>query len=167
MEQEESGFSVLDVIQEIMETERSFHNIIRFLDGATRNQLVSAQMRNTNNAMALVREYLRINSQPATMVMNIPLNIDASGNFFDPVPVVPTREQINAALENHINVPDATCSVCQEPVTCASRIRRCGHCFHGDCIRQWFSMNPRCPLCRLDIRDQNANNDRGMHADQE
>lgn len=167
MEEEDSGFSVLDVIQEIMETERSFHNVIRFLDGGSRNQLVASQQRNTNNAMALVREYLRINSQPATMVMNIPLNIDVSGNFFDPVPVVPTREQINAALENHISVPDATCSVCQEPVTCAARIRRCGHCFHGDCIREWFSMNPRCPMCRLDIRDQPRNNDSRMHSDEE
>lgn len=167
MEQEESGFSVLDVIQEIMETERSFHNVIRFLDGSTRNQLVSAQQRNTNNAMALVREYLRLNSQPPTMVMNIPLNIDASGNFFDPVPVVPTREQINAALENHVNVSETTCSVCQEGVTCASRVRGCGHCFHSDCIRQWFSMNPRCPMCRLDIRDPPSNNDRRMHTDEE
>ncbi len=165
--EEETGFSVLDVLQEIMETERSFHNVIRFLDGGSRNQLVSAQQRNTNNAMALVREYLRINSQPTTMVMNIPLNIDASGNFFEPVPVVPTRQQINAALENHISVPDTTCSVCQESVTCATRIRGCGHCFHGDCIREWFTMNPRCPMCRLDIRDQNGNNDNRLHSDEE
>ena len=168
---QDNEIDVLNVIQEIMQTERSFHSIVRFLDGSTRNQLVAAQLRNTNNAMTLVRQYMQAeNHHP--LVVNIPLNMDASGNFFDPVPVVPTREQVNAALENHVNVPDTTCSICQETVTCASRVRGCGHLFHGDCIRQWFTMNPRCPMCREDIRDlrptnRYTNNDNRVHADEE
>lgn len=163
---EDGEIDVLDIMQEIMETERSFHGIVRFLDGSTRNQLVAAQLRNTNNAMALVRQYMQSETRQP-LVVNIPLQMDMSGNFFDNVPVVPTREQINAALDNHVNIPDTVCSICQEGVTCASRIRACGHCFHSDCIRQWFSMSPRCPMCRLDIRDANHNNDNRMHTDEE
>jgi hypothetical protein len=169
---EDNDIDVLNVIQEIMETERSFHAIVRFLDGGTRNQLVAAQMRNTNNAMSLVRQYMQSETRQ-NLVVNIPLQMDLSGNFFDPIPVVPTQQQINSALENHIQVNETVCSICQENVTCASRIRSCGHCFHGDCIRQWFSMNPRCPMCRVDIRDDlrtinnNTINDNRMHTDEE
>ena len=169
---EDNDVDVLDIIQEIMQTERSFHGIVRFLDGSTRNQLVAAHIRNTNNAMTLVRQYMQTETQNP-FVVNIPLRMDMSGNFFDPVPVVPTQEQVNAALENHIQVADTVCSICQEGVTCASRIRSCGHCFHGDCIRQWFTMNPRCPMCRVDIRDglrapnANRNNDNRMYTDEE
>lgn len=163
---EHSEVDVLDIIQEIMETERSFHSIVRFLDGSTRNQLVSAQLRNTNNAMALLRQYMH-SEERQPLVVNIPLQMDASGNFFDNVPVVPSREQINAALDNHVNIAEGVCSICQESVTCASRIRACGHCFHSDCIRQWFTMSPRCPMCRLDIRDANENNANRVHTDAE
>lgn len=157
-----SEIDVLDIIQEIMETERSFHNIVRFLDGSTRNQLVSAQLRNTNSAMALLRQYMQSDARQQ-LVVNIPLQMDASGNFFDNVPVVPTREQINAAVDNHVNTPEGVCSICQESVTCSTRIRACGHCFHSDCIRQWFTMSPRCPMCRLDIREANQTNDNRLH----
>ena len=87
------------------------------------------------------------------MVMNIPITMDLSGSFFDPVPVVPSPEQIDAALDRHVGVPVGTlCAVCQEDVACASQIRACGHLFHSHCIGQWLQMNPRCPVCRHDIR---------------
>lgn len=170
---EDDDIDVLSIIREIMQTDRSFHGIVRFLDVNTRNQIVVAHMRNTNNAMTLVRHYMQAEQRTQPLVVNIPLQMDVSGNFFDAVPVVPTREQVNAALDNHIQVTETVCSICQENVSCASRIRSCGHCFHGDCIRQWFTMNPRCPMCRVDIRDglstsnSNTNNDNRMYSDEE
>ena len=150
---------VLEIIQDILETERSFYQMYRFLDGGSRNLLLASHMRNTSSALALVRLYM---SQPqqTTMVMNIPINMDASGNFFDAVPIVPTQAQITAATEIHRGVPANTnCAICQDEVTCATRIRACGHNFHAACINQWFQMNPRCPVCRHDIRDlQSARN---------
>lgn len=152
---------VLDVLHEILETERAFYNMYRFMDHGSRNHLFAAHIRNTSSALAILRLFM---SQPqqTTMVMNIPLNLDLSGNFFDPVPVVPTQDEITAAVETHQGVPaNTTCSICQDEVTCATRIRACGHNFHGDCITQWFQVNPRCPVCRHDIRDlQPANNRR-------
>lgn len=169
---------VLDLIRELTQTDRAFFSMIRFLDGNTRNHLVAAHMRNTSQAYALLRLYLSQSNRAESIVMNIPLNsiLDPSGNFMrnflDPVPVVPTREQITAATENHVGVTEQTCAICQENVTCATRIRACGHCFHSQCIHEWFSMNTRCPICRHDIRDlrrggASTNNDNRVHSDEE
>jgi hypothetical protein len=170
-----SETSVLDVLRDMLETEAIFFRSIRFLEGTTRNHLVAAQLRNTNLMVNLLQVYQRASAETTTMVMNIPINFrDASGSFFESVPVIPTREQITAAIETHIGVTNTVCSICQEGVTCASRIRQCGHCFHGSCIDQWFSMNPRCPVCRHDIRDGLSanppsvhNEDRSLHSDDE
>ena len=170
--------SVLDLIRELTQTDRAFFSMIRFLDGNTRNHLVAAHMRNTSQAYALLRLYLSQSTQTESIVMNIPLNsiLDPSGNFIrnflDPVPVVPTRDQIVAATENHVGVTEQTCAICQEGVTCATRIRACGHCFHSQCIHEWFSMNTRCPICRHDIRDlrrgnTTTNNDNRVYSDEE
>ncbi len=170
--------SVLDLIRELTQTDRAFFSMIRFLDGNTRNHLVAAHMRNTSQAYALLRLYLSQSTRTESIVMNIPLNsiLDPSGNFMrnflDPVPVVPTRDQIQAATENHVGVTDQTCAICQEGVTCATRIRACGHCFHSQCIHEWFSMNTRCPICRHDIRDlrrgnNTTNNDNRVYSDEE
>jgi hypothetical protein len=147
MSQEERD--ILDVVHELLETDRIFYGIIRLLDGATRNHIVAAHMRNNTQLITLLHQYM---AQPTNMVLNIPIRMDASGNFFDNVPVLPTREQIQAATQHHVGVHDTTCSICQEPVECATRIRECGHCFHSDCISQWFTVNTRCPMCRYDIR---------------
>jgi hypothetical protein len=80
-------------------------------------------------------------------------------NFFDPVPIVPTQEQIAAA--STIEVADSAlaehvCSVCQENFSVGEQVRtltHCGHRFHVLCIDNWFQRNVHCPLCRHDIRD--------------
>ncbi len=145
-------YTALEAIRDILEADQAFFQCIRFLDGRTRNHLVAAHLRNTHIILSLVRTFM---TQPSTttMVMNIPLNLDISGNFFDPVPIRPTQAQIDAAVETHVETPDGTCAICQDAVSRATRIRHCGHCFHASCIDQWFDMNPRCPVCRHDIRD--------------
>jgi hypothetical protein len=149
---------VLDVLSQLIEADRQFYGVVRFLDGHHRTHVVAAHQRNTNLSLLLLREYMR--TSPVTnMTVTIPIPaaaFDASGNFFDPVPVVPTADQVRAATDTHIHVQDQTCAICQEPVECATRIRQCGHCFHSSCIGQWFSMNPRCPVCRHDIRNLQA-----------
>lgn len=151
---EDDPRDVLDILSQMFDAERQFYGVVRFLDGQHRTHVVAAHQRNTNLTLLLLREYMR--SSPITnMTVTIPIPtaaFDVSGNFFDPVPVIPTMDQIRTATESHVNVRDQTCSICQEPVECATRIRHCGHCFHSSCIGQWFSMNPRCPVCRHDIR---------------
>jgi hypothetical protein len=144
------------------------------LDGQHRTHVVAAHQRNVSLALGLLRDYMRA---PASMTITVPIPVgamDLSGNFFDPVPVVPTPAQIRAATDLHVAVQDQNCAICQEPVECATRIRQCGHCFHSGCIGEWFSMNPRCPVCRHDIRLQvsprretNVPQSDRMHSDEE
>lgn len=151
---------VLTVIQEMMQTDRAFFAMYRFLDADTRTQLLANQQRNTNNVMTLLRNYMALvanrpaEEAPARIVMNIPITMDASGNFWDPITVRPTVEQIRTAVEREVPVTNETCAICQESVAIATRIRHCGHCFHANCINEWFSQNARCPVCRHDIREQ-------------
>ena len=178
--EDEHEYNVLDAIRDLTHTDRAFFSMVRFLEGSTRNHVVAGQLRNTSQAMGILRLFMASNAQRQTerIVLNIPLQsiLDPSGNimqsFLDPVPVVPTREQIQAATDNHIQVTDTTCSICQEPLTCATRIRNCGHCFHSQCINEWFTMNTRCPMCRHDIRNlhhtpSNNTNDSSVHTNQE
>jgi hypothetical protein len=168
---------VLDVFSQLLEVDRQFYGVVRFLDGAHRTHVVAAHQRNTNLGMTLLREYMRSNPSPnLTITVPIPAGaFDVSGNFFDPVPVVPTPDQIRASTDLHVSVHDQTCAICQDPVECATRIRHCGHCFHSQCIGQWFSMNPRCPVCRYDIRslqpsprrETNVPQSNRMYADEE
>jgi len=80
-------------------------------------------------------------------------------NFFDPVPIVPTQEQIAAAstIEGaDSGLAEHVCSICQENFSVGEQVRtltHCGHRFHVLCIDNWFQRNVRCPLCRHDIRD--------------
>jgi len=147
--------NVLEVIQEIFETERTFYATVRFLDGQTRNHIVAAQLRNTGLALQIVREYM---NRPAQQAQSLVMNIDLSGNllrsFLDPVPVVATPAQISAGTETNVAFDTSEiCSICRENLTRGTRLRACGHCFHADCINEWLGMNTRCPVCRHDIRE--------------
>jgi hypothetical protein len=168
--------TVLDVLHDIFETERNFYGIIRFLDGHTRNHIVAAHLRNVSTALQILRDVQTRPPPPASVVMNIDLSGNLLRSFMEPVPVVPTRQQIVDATETHVGVTNTVCAICQETVACATRIRACGHCFHSQCIEQWLGMNTRCPVCRHDIREpltrsaqrsSHDEEDRGVHSNEE
>jgi len=146
--------SVLDVLREIFETERTFFGTVRFLEGQTRNHVVAAQLRNTGLALQILRTFMDRPAQPASLVMNIDLSGNILRNFLEPVPVVATHAQIVAGTETGVAPANETCSICREVIGQGTRLRNCGHCFHADCIDQWLGMNTRCPVCRHDIRDR-------------
>lgn len=142
---------VLDVLQGMLQTDRTFYSTIRFLDGQTRNNIVAAHLRNNSLMLGILRVFM---AQPAHATATLTITMDPSGNFFDPVPIVPTAEQLEAAAERNVDMPeDSTCSICQEGLDRGTRLRSCRHCFHDQCIDQWLQMNPRCPVCRHDVRD--------------
>lgn len=164
-EQEEVG--ILDILNEITHTDRSFFSTLRFLDGHTRNHIVAAHLRNTTAMLNIINRYM---TEPHRTVINIPISNTA---WLDPVPIVPSAAQITAATETNIQMTDTTCSICQESVEQGTRIRSCGHSFHSQCIQQWFQQNPRCPMCRHDIRDlqpsvvENNNEGSRVHTNEE
>jgi len=93
--------------------------------------------------------------------LNSLLNMDnLLDSFFDTVPVVPTRQQINSATRNYIfsDISEPLNNSC--PISLrrfqnddeVTMIRFCSHIFSQDDLENWFQTNCRCPLCRFDIR---------------
>ncbi len=89
--------------------------------------------------------------------------VNINANFMEPVPVVPSQEQIESAttLRGATNADEtAACSICQDTFASGQAIRRihqCNHEFHRGCIDTWFQTNVHCPMCRCDIRETSRN----------
>jgi hypothetical protein len=149
--------TILDVLQTMLETERTFLQTLRFLpDG--RSTLVTSQQRNSSAIINLLRSYLIARGSEATFTIPIrfPVPVGPS-SWSDPVVVRPTAQQITAATSVAGILNDDNCAICQEimdgPVT---RINHCSHMFHPNCISEWFTRSVFCPNCRHDIRETGA-----------
>ena len=71
------------------------------------------------------------------------------------------RESSSIHIYRDLDTPHETCSICRDNFDENSVVRRlgCEHIFHIGCIDTWFE-SIRCPLCRLDLRDnENENED--------
>jgi hypothetical protein len=83
---------------------------------------------------------------------------------FTNVAVRPTNRQILDATEIIIYNENETYNNTSCPITMEEfsheeqicQIRHCGHNFREDALRNWFTTNVRCPVCRYDIRDYNV-----------
>lgn len=88
-------------------------------------------------------------------------NLNLTDDFLDPVIVRPTQQQIQEAttcyIFSEINNPiNTSCPIrCQdfESADQVMQINSCKHNFYPSELNQWFSLNTKCPVCRLDIRD--------------
>lgn len=162
-------FLFVRALRDMLATDRVLYGNIRYLDGATRNSILTTHLRNNNNMMALLRFLVtregiaiapppipRIPPPPAplTQTFTFPLTPDLLSSFLNPVPVVPSRTQIEEGTTQVFAPAGTTCAICQDAVVgSACEIRHCHHMFHRDCIGQWFRESPRCPVCRHDIRN--------------
>ena len=45
------------------------------------------------------------------------------------------------------------CTICLAEFEKGELIKKlpCSHILHRDCFKQWFSVDHRCPVCRLDL----------------
>lgn len=82
-------------------------------------------------------------------------------NNFRDVVVYPSQEQITNATRN-IEFSDSSANMNTScPITLdefqngdiVRQIMPCGHIFQESALRNWFTRNVRCPVCRYDIRD--------------
>jgi hypothetical protein len=81
-------------------------------------------------------------------------------NFYDTVPVYPSRDQINNGTRRllYSNIENPLNSSC--PITLenfenndnVTQILGCGHIFNHESLNSWFRNHVRCPVCRYDIR---------------
>ena len=87
--------------------------------------------------------------------------LDIVRTFYDTVPVIPTRLQIDTStrtclfsqIENPINL---SCPITLDRFNQQSNVTQilnCCHIFNSTSIESWFQTSVRCPVCRYDIRD--------------
>ncbi|XP_044284192.1 RING finger protein 145-like isoform X2 [Varanus komodoensis] len=55
-----------------------------------------------------------------------------------------------SATAEQLEDRDDVCAICFQEMTVAV-VTRCGHFFHGDCLRKWFYVRGTCPLCHQPV----------------
>ena len=147
---------ILSTIGELFESDVAFYGTLRQF--TNRDQLMALHQRNKAAMIALLQTMASRPRQTSRIIMQIGQQT-TDNNFMDPVPVVATPAQLRAATEREVQAPEnMACSICQESLTVATRLRSCGHHFHAACINEWFTQSARCPMCRNDIRDAGTDN---------
>merc|ERR1719456_2087359 len=61
----------------------------------------------------------------------------------------------------------SSCAICQEEFKSDSICRKlipCGHIFHDECIVDWWSWRPTCPLCRRVLANSSRSTDNQANA---
>jgi len=104
-----------------------------------------------------VVEYI-YNIPPASTEVNDAPTIP---NFFNPVTVRPTVQEIERATQitrfgDIANPTNNSCPFSLETFNendSVTMIRNCGHIFNTTSITNWFDISVRCPICRFDIRN--------------
>ena len=150
--------TILDVLDTMLQTDRTFIQALRFLPNE-RETLVASQQRNSAAIILLLRSYLLSRGSEATFTIPIQFPVRSTvpigpSSWSDPVIVRPTAEQISAATTQAGILNDDNCAICQEIMDGpATRITYCGHMFHPNCISEWFTRSVFCPNCRHDIRE--------------
>ena len=150
---------VIAVVRELLEADNAFFRVATVLPEPIRSRVVGNRTRMTHDILALMRLVLEPPSATQRFVVNIPLregDWPLPNTNYEDVPIVPTPAQLTAALEHDVAFHDSNCAVCQDAVDTGTRLRNCGHTFHTSCITNWFAMNPRCPVCRDDVRVRRA-----------
>ena len=164
----------------IPRTPSTSNEMTRLIDSPTNEQnndtteTITPNTRNRSNSMIESgmrrRSPRRHRSRRATVPFHLPnlvqtTEIDLINTPYDsPVRIRPSIRQIRNATEVIVysqlsqDTRD-TQSRCPidivefSPEDTVLRIRYCGHIFREMNLRQHFRRNPRCPLCRFDIRD--------------
>ena len=138
--------SILNVMQEmVVSRTRALDRIVYFQE---RSALAVQLLKNEERALSLMNSMLGQRRNPITI--SFPLSLD---QFNEPVPVIPTPEQVNSELVPLSSSSVQSCSICQDTISVdGCQLRGCQHAYHRGCIQLWFSSSVRCPVCRRDIR---------------
>jgi hypothetical protein len=106
--------------------------------------------------LTVIRTIMETRSQPISI--SIPMflpggQVGLPSGFMDPVPVLPTEQQITNELVELVATTQVACAICQEQISAdGCQLRGCHHAYHRNCIRTWFGASSLCPVCRRDVR---------------
>ena len=158
------------IVENCNDNERVIANIVenRYLNRERRNINYDRSRRNYDYTNTRRRYTDYINSRQR--VPNNTPHLQARTtflppNFFSPVTVRPTQDDISQSTRNmyfsDISLNDRHYTRC--PITLSdfsensiiTRINNCGHYFSEEGIRRHFLSNVNCPCCRYDIRRNN------------
>ena len=129
---------------------------------------------NTTNTNTQVNEnlnepirnaYSNLFTNPEMIEVTLLNNGRRTVNNMEDVQVYPSlrtlRESSSIHIYRDLDTGQDTCSICRDNFEENSVVRRlgCEHIFHIGCIDTWFESNIRCPLCRLDLRDNENDNE--------
>lgn len=138
----------LEILSELVHTRSEFfhnHRSYRRRDQLTR------QFMDVESAYISA---LTARQEPVTITF--PITIPQ--NFMENVMVVPTAQQIASEVQDHVSHSQQNCSICQDLIASDGAIlQTCRHVYHRSCIQTWFGASVRCPVCRRDIREGQAN----------
>ena len=149
--------TVVPLLRDIVESETLFFTRASRLPEPMRNRVIA----NRNRQTMLMLDIIHILSNPPRQMSVVPranftidLTSEVMRSFHEPVPVIPTTQQVQEAVEQNATPPtESMCAICQDTMTTSTRLVHCGHHFHHSCITQWFTTSVRCPVCRNDIRE--------------
>ena len=63
-----------------------------------------------------------------------------------------TKEEIDKLKKDKINL----CNICLCEIE-KGKYLNCGHVFHLKCIKEWISINTKCPICKSSVINKNYN----------
>jgi hypothetical protein len=138
---------------------------IQFIIGPTNTTpLPNEELRNRRDSIRNITTRIINNlSSPTTGRLTGRLN-NIINEFFEPINIYPTEEQINRAVRSIryrdiINPTNTSCPISLEPFESneqVSIIIHCNHIFKTNHLNRWFQRNHKCPVCRYDIRTYRA-----------
>ena len=132
------------------------HRTLNMLPHRDRTSVMTSMLANEFALITFLNRlhtaHIRRSSVTAYVTLSMPNN---TAGFMDPVPVVPTPQQIaNAVSHDEVGGSISNCAICQDSIEGdLARIRHCGHLYHRTCLNSWFASSARCPVCRYDIRE--------------
>ena len=147
----------LDMMSLILRGNREFYAVLPHTREG-RSQLMALHQRNTATMLEILRSQVTARNRNVVTVTLTTAQNGTTSWLDSAVPITPSAAEVAAGTNRNMIMTEATvCSICQDMVTSATRLTNCGHCFHGACIDEWFTQSPRCPMCRNDIRERQAN----------
>ena len=148
-------------------------NIYPYNTTTTTNNTNTENLNNFSNINNLNNEinnnlrniYPSLFTNPETIEVTLFNNGRREVNNMEDVQVFPSlrtlRESSTVNIYRDLETTQETCSICRDNFSELSVVRKlsCGHIFHIECIDTWFETNIRCPLCRVDLRDNEEGED--------
>lgn len=149
---------------------QSYNNRTSRTASASTSNMINAVQQNISRSRnsGIANSSTPINLVPRTAPQPLPpqtIELSIPMNFFDIIPIIPTRPQIDTAtraclFRDIVCPPNETCSISLtrfQPDSQVRQIIECGHVFMSVELIRWFGVDYRCPVCRFDIRNHSDN----------